>query len=128
MKMPWRTVGSQLAAVSILLLASSWSPTAVAAQDMQVDSARMTRFVQAYIAVGAARDEFQGEVARIHDEEGRLRAREKVEAAIDAALADHDLTHDEYDQITLSISIDGDLRARFDSTLAELQGEPSGGK
>ena len=34
-------------------------------------------------------DEFHGKVARVHDEEGRLRAREEVEQAIEAILEEN---------------------------------------
>ena len=80
----------------------------------------LTRFARAHVQLNAARDEFHGQVARVHDPEGRLRAREEVDARITEILAEHELTHEQYDDFILQISLDGNLRAAFDEIVAEL--------
>ena len=132
----WRTFGARLGALSIMVAAAAVAPAPLRAQEPaagaeasepEVDREHMTRFVRAHIATNEARDEFHGEVARVHDEEGRIRAREKVEATIDGILEAEEMTREEFDELTLMISLDGDLRALFDEILAQLQEERSGG-
>jgi hypothetical protein len=93
------------------------------AQDAEpISREELTEFARAHLAIAEARDEFHGEVARVHDEEGRLRAREQVEEKIAAILEEHGLTREEFDDFTLRISLDGELRALFEEILAELEG------
>jgi len=97
----------------------------VAAQDSteartELTRERMTQFAQAHLAINEARDAFHGAVARVHDEEGRIRAREEVEAKIETILEEQEMTREEYDEITLRISLDGELRAMFEEILKEL--------
>lgn len=103
-------------------------PGALHAQDgpEPVDEARLVQFARAHLAIAEARDEFHGEVARVHDEEGRIRAREEVDVRIAEILEDNEMTREEYDGFILSISLDGDLRAAFEEALVQLQEEPSG--
>ena len=94
----------------VALLAVVMVPAPASAQAPQeLDRARMTQFARAHVA--------------IHDEEGRRRAREEVEAQIDEVLEAQELTHEQYDDITLRISLDGELRTMFDEILAELAAE-----
>lgn len=119
-------------AVAVLfafLAAGAATPRTVSAQDAgsSISQERLTRFATAHIAIAAARDEFHGQVARVHDEEGRLRAREEIDAKIAEILEANDMTQDEYDQLILRISLDGELRARFEEVVAQLQQDPGGG-
>ena len=90
------------------------------------DRDRMVEYTRAHRAINDARDEFHGQVARVHDAEGRARAREEVESAIDSILESHEMSREEYDHITLLISIDGDLRTTFDEIMTELDEEGDG--
>lgn len=115
------------AALLTLVALLAASPASARAQDeaATVDQARLTQFAQAHIAINEARDEFHGEVARVHDEEGRLRAREEVDARIEEILEEHEMTREEYDEFILLISLDGELRATFDELVVQLQEDPS---
>ncbi len=119
---PTRSLTSALAA---LALAFALLPGAVQAQEAPTapDRDRLVEYTRAHRAISDARDDFHGQVARVHDAEGRLRAREEVESAIDTILETHEMTREEYDGITLLISIDGDLRAMFDEIMIELDEE-----
>ncbi len=119
-----RAVG---AAVLALALAGA-APAAGQADERPLDRERMTQYARAHGALNDARDEFHGKVGRVHDEQGRERARVEMEEQIAEALAAHELTQEEYDEITLLISLDGDARALFEEILAELAEEtaPSG--
>ena len=112
--------------VGLLLLTAvvAATPSGASAQaGEEITRERMIDFTRAHLAMNDARDEFHGEVARVHDAEGRLRARQAVEARITEILSEHGLTREEFDHITLLISLDGELRAVFDELLVELAEE-----
>lgn len=125
MKLPMHT-GPRLVLFALLAFAAL-APGAVEAQDAPppMDEARLTQFAQAHIAINEARDEFHGQVARVHDEEGRRRAREEVDARIEEILEEHEMTQEEYDEFILLISLDGELRTAFDALVVQLQEDPS---
>lgn len=93
--------------------------------DEPISREQLTEFARAHLEINEIRDEFHGEVARVHDAEGRLRAREQVEEKISTALEEHGMTRERFDDITLRISLDGDLRTMFDEILAEIAAEGS---
>ena len=128
MKMPRRALLQALTITVVATLAGVATPAPFSAQDLEIamDRDRMTEFAWAHVAVNDARDEFHGAVARVHDPEGRLRAREEVEEAITTILEEAGMTREEYDQITLLISLDGELRTMFEEVMAELE-EGTGG-
>ena len=75
------------AGLLVLLMVAAAPATPSFAQDAappeaEITPERLEQFPRAHIAVSAARDEFHGQVARVHDAEGRARAREEVEALI----------------------------------------------
>lgn len=84
---------------------------------------QLREYTIAHLAINDARDDFHGKLARVHDAEGRLRAREEVEASIESILEEHELTRERYDEITLMISLDGALRTMFEEIVVELQEE-----
>jgi hypothetical protein len=94
-----------------------------AQSDEPISREQLTEFARAHLEINEIRDAFHGEVARVHDAEGRLRAREQVEERISTALEEHDLTPERFDAITLRISLDGELRAMFEEVLAEIADE-----
>lgn len=100
------------------------APAAATAQDSPEVPTReqMREYTIAHVAINQARDEFHGKLARVHDAEGRLRAREEVEAAIETILEEHELSRERYDEITLMISLDGALRTMFEEIMRELEG------
>ncbi len=129
MKMPRRAFLKALVLTAVTALAGLASAKPIAAQDLDIaiDRERMVEFVRVHIAVNDVRDEFHGAVARVHDPEGRIRAREEVETALDAILEEAEMTREEYDQMTLLISLDGDLRTMFEEVMAELEEGGAGG-
>ncbi len=113
-------------AFPLVALALGAAVAPAAAQSVEeVSREELTRFARAHVAIAEIRDDFHGEVARVHDAEGRQRAREQVEERIDTVLEEHELTREEFDDFTLRISLDGELRALFEEILAEL-GEETG--
>lgn len=129
MKMPRPALIRVLTLTAVTACAGLVSAQSAAAQDLEIemDRERMVEFARTHIAINDARDEFHGAVARVHDPEGRIRAREEVEAAIEAILEEAEMTREEYDQITLLISLDGELRTMFEEVMAELEEEGTGG-
>ena len=112
-------VGAILATAASLCVAS---PHEASAQDVP-DLEALTEFARAHMAINDARDEFHGKIGRIHDEDGRLRAREEMKVQVAQILTDHELTQERYDEVTLTISLDGELRAVFEEILVQLAEE-----
>ena len=96
------------------------APARAQAEDPPLDRERITQYARVHKALNDARDEFHGKVGRVHDEQGRERARVEMEEQIEEALAAGGMTREEYDRITLAISMDGEARAIFDEVLAEI--------
>ncbi len=121
-----RTMTRRTTAGGLLLLAltlAAGAKPAAAQSDEPITRERLTEFARAHLAINEIRDEFHGEVARVHDAEGRARAREQVEAKISAVLEEYVMTREEFDEVTLRISLDGELRVMFDEILVEIAEE-----
>jgi hypothetical protein len=124
MSKPRRTMGTGAILLALVIAAAAVSPAH--AQDATPNRERLTQFARAHMSINEARDAFHGQVARVHDEEGRRRAREEVDARIADILEEHELTKEEYDAFILQISLDGDLRATFEELLVQLAEQPTG--
>ena len=118
-------MGRSLFALLFAVAAGSTSASAQVSEeaDQEITREQMEHFARAHVAINEIRDEFHGEVARVHDAEGRQRAREQVEERITSVLEEHELTRERFDELTLMISLDGDLRAMFDEILVEIAEE-----
>ena len=110
-------------AVAMLAFVGAISAQPVAGQEAELDRDRLTQYALAHNAMNDARDEFHGKVARVHDEEGRLRAREEMEAQVTSILSEQSMTRKQYDAITLRISLDGEIRLMFEEILVALAEE-----
>jgi hypothetical protein len=108
------------AALGLLLTVWVLQPAHAHGQDEDVDRALLTRYALAHVELNDARDEFHGKVGRVHDEEGRRRAREELDARVDSIFVAHEMTLEEYDEITLTISLDGAVRTMFEEILLEI--------
>ena len=120
--MDTRTSRARFVGVAILTAAFAmlWAPTHARAQDMpEVGPEKLATYVKLYMAINTLRDEMQGEMGRVHDEQGRERIRQDANEKIAKIHADLGMTEEEYDQITLIVSFDSGLRAQFDALLAE---------
>ena len=114
---------SMRAALVTLVVAAAVVPVAAQTQEAPPDRERLTQFAEAHIAINNARDEFHGKVARIHEEQGRERARQEMDDQVGEILSAAAMTREEYDEIILIISLDGESRSLFDEILAELAEE-----
>lgn len=122
MRLPEHT-GAMRAALVGLVVAMVALPQGSQAQEAPLDRARLTDFARAHLLVNDARDEFHGKVGRIHDEQGRDRARLELAAQVEEILTAHAMTRVQYDELILTISIDGEARAMFEQILIELAAE-----
>ncbi len=120
-----RCAPSVRAALVTLVVAAAVVPVAAQTQEGPPDRERLTQFAKAHIAINDARDEFHGKVARVHEEQARERARQEMEVQVGEILSATAMTREEYDEIILIISLDGESRAMFDEILAELAEEGS---
>lgn len=127
-----RTLTTSLALLAMTLAGGAidaapvWAQDAAATEQVTVDSVTMLRFVRAHLEINNARDEFHGKLARVHDAEGRARAREEVEVRIKSVLEEQEMTRAVYDEIILRISLDGVMRTMFEETVAQLEQERIG--
>jgi hypothetical protein len=108
------------AALVVLLMVGTLTPTAAQGQDVELDRDRITQFAKAHMGLNDVRDEFHGKVGRVHDEVGRTQARKEMLAQVAQILEGHELTQELYDEITLIISLDADTRAMFEEVTLEL--------
>jgi hypothetical protein len=117
--------GILLAAVAAAA-AAALSPAPMLAQEeaLEVSQEQLTTFVRAHVAITTARDAFQGEVARIHDTLGREQARAELEGQIAGIMSEHGITPEEFQRITLLISVDAEVRASFEQILSEVVENP----
>lgn len=121
MKTTVRATGLLGALLSLALVAAA--PLAAQTAEVTLDREQLTAFARVHRAIDGARDDFHGKVGRLHDEEGRRRAREELEARIDEILEGAQMTREQYDQFILAISLDGAARALFDDIMRELEEE-----
>lgn len=103
-------------------------PAAASAQEA-VDSlsdADLRGYAEAFLEIQDAREEFQNELGRTHDENGQTRLRAEFAAAVSNLLESHDLTRERYDEITTIVSHDHDHRERFEAVMALIEEERGG--
>lgn len=121
MKNAWRA--SAWSAVLVGLALVSAVPAAAQTEPVPLDRDSLTSFARVHVAINNARDEFHGKVGRLHDEEGRRRAREELEAQLESIFAEAQMTQERYDYLLLAISMDGEARAMFDEIVQEIESE-----
>ena len=73
--------GAVLAVMALLAVASP-APRSGQQDAPDPETERLTTFAKAHMAINDARDEFHGQIGRIHDEQGRRRARMELEEKI----------------------------------------------
>jgi hypothetical protein len=121
MKTTVRATGLLGALLSMALVAAA--PLAAQASEISLDREHLTAFARVHRAIDDARDEFHGKVGRLHDEEGRRRAREELDSRLDGILEGAEMTRERYDEYILAISLDGAARTLFDDIVRELEEE-----
>lgn len=98
---------------------------AQAAEAPSVSDERLTTYAELFLAISAARDEFQASKAAVHDSEARHRIREEMDERLSGLYEEHGMAKDEYDGITFMVSIDSDLRTRLDQLLETMRAPDS---
>ena len=96
------------------------SPDDAALQAVSIDAEALLRYTRAHVAMNRTRDEYYGQLARIHEPQEQERLRTELAEALEEILVGHELTVETYDGITVSISTDAELRQRFEQMLADL--------
>jgi len=120
--MDTRTPRARFLGVALLAaaLATMSAPSQALAQDMpEVGPEKLATYVKVHVAINDLRDEMHGEMGRVHDEQGRERIRADTDEKIAKIHTDLGMSEEEYDQITLIVSFDSELRAQFEKLLAE---------
>ena len=117
-----RLLGAVLAAVSLSTVVDASALQAQEQEDAEIGEARLRVFASAYVAMAVARDDFHREMGRTHEEQGRDRLRERLGERTTEILAEREMTREEYERITLAISIDAERRELFERILEEITG------
>lgn len=116
------TVACLLASSAVPRSAHTQTPPAPA-----VTQDQLTGFAKAWVAVAAVRDKAHAELADPRNKkiEDQARLRDRLRADIAAVLRANGLTQAEFDRLTQAVSVDGELRKRFDALLVELEKKPA---
>ena len=72
--------------------------------------------------MAVAGEEFQAEMGRSHEAQERDRLRQRLRDRLTAILAAREITQEEYEHITLLVSIDEQQQELFEEILEELAG------
>ena len=105
------------------LVATSLLITPLAAQEAPPDRLspqQLNVYTSAHIALTAAGEAYQRQLGLTHDVVQQDRLRAELAEARASVLSEHDISEEDYKRMTALISLDGDLRARFDKLLKEL--------
>ena len=117
-----RLLGAVLAAVCLSTVVDASALQAQEQEVPEIGEARLRVFASAYVAMAAARDDFHREMGRTHEEQERDRLRERLGERTTEILAEREMTREEYERITLAISIDAERRELFQRILEEITG------
>lgn len=135
--MDTRSMRARLAGAALLTatLAIGAPPEAAHAQEAvqaaqpgtpQLSEEKLQQYAALFTAITAARDEFQAQKARVHEEQARDRLRQEMDERLAALYQEHGMSQEEYDSITFLVSIDQAARTRLDSILAARGGADGG--
>jgi len=98
------------------------APSSVQAQDAppEITEETLALFAKVHHEITIIRDEYHGRLARIHDTQGRQEVRNELDAKIAEIHESEGMSAEDYDRITLVVSLDAALRERFETLLAAL--------
>jgi hypothetical protein len=122
------------AVLTALALSTVLIPSALHAQEQEqareqelapAVQAQLRVYAAVYLAMVTARDDFQREMGHSHDVQERDRLRQGLRESLAEILVENELTAEEYERITLQVSIDAQHRELFDQILEELSGSGS---
>ena len=113
-------------ALSSLLAVSATPIFGQQEASLDLSDEALSRFVATHAAVTEAREQHQGELARTHDTEGKRRLREEFLAEVSRILAEHEMPEQVFTAYTAVISVDSEVRRRFEEMLAALTAGPGG--
>ena len=118
--------------VSALALASFWAPNALQAQAPpaaasaeapQAVDPEIRDFATLQAALNVARDEYNAEIAALHEIPPKQEAMDAFDAHFEEILAEHGTTREAYLQDLFVISSDGPKRAAFETLIREIEAE-----
>ena len=117
--------------VSALALASLWAPKALQAQATTPSAApaeapqevdpRVREFAKLQAALNVARDEYNQEIAGLHEVLAKEEAMDKFVLYFEEILSEHGTTREAYLQDLFAISSDTARRASFEMLLREIE-------
>ena len=87
---------------------------------LEIGEEALVEFARVHARVTQAKEKHQGELARMHDTQGKDRLREEFALQMDQIFLEHETTRAEYERITAIISVDPHARERFEQILRDL--------
>ena len=119
--------------VSALALASLWAPKALQAQATTPSAApaeapqevdpMVREFAKLQAALNVARDEYNIEIAALHEVPAKAEAMEAFDVHFEEILSEHGTTREAYLQDLFTISSDGPRRAAFEMLIREIEAQ-----
>ena len=117
--------------VSALALASLWAPKALQAQATtpaaapaeapQAVDPKIREFAMLHAALNVAKDEYNAEIARLHEVPAKGEAMDNFILHYEEIIAEHGMTREAYLQELFTISSDTELRATFEMLIREIE-------
>jgi hypothetical protein len=117
--------------VSALALASLWGPKALKAQATTSSAApaeapqavdpKIREFAMLQAALNVARDEYNAEIAALHEVPAKAEAMDAFELHVEGILAEHGTTREAYLQELFVISSDTAQREVFENLIREIE-------
>ena len=98
-------------------------PASLAAQEgsqRDLTDDMLAAYANVHIAVNAMQEVFQRDIAATHEPQEQARLRAEWVDQIASVLSENEISQEDYDWITVVISVDETSRNRFDVLLAEL--------
>ena len=128
-------VRRSVAIAALAVAVPSWAQTPTTTPAPTQQSTLMPRdelvaFAKVQIAIGAARDSTQAQLAQAGNKKGEtlILLREKLQTRIGEILHHSGMTEAEYEKKTYIVSSDVETRKSFDAIVAELTGTPTPGQ
>lgn len=92
-------------------------------QDLEQET--LETFAEAYLDIGDVRMEMQSRLENVQDQSQANQIQQEANQQMQAILEEHDLTAQDYQQITQVLNNDPEQRAEFESIVEDLQDEDS---
>ncbi len=110
-----------LPALALLGLVSASGLMAQQQEAAQIGPDRLELFARVHLSLVEARVDYHDAIGRNHDPARKLELRDAMLEHLAAIYEEHQMSPDEYENITFVISVDDAQRTSFEETIARLE-------